>query len=426
MNPNTFARIAESLRQYRRAELKDFEVELGGAPVDRLYVDPLPGNAVLNSVLSSNTTFLLGRKGTGKSTVFAKAQNEIRKRKDIISIYIDVKSLYDIVTSTDIPSMSSDMPGINAGIVRAHILRKTLLGSILADLLKEVDLTCENLSIWDVWRGKRKSYLELKDKIKDLQTRVRKTDLQSLEIPILQKITRHWKNRQQQEIQQSSSTKGKATVSSTKAKAEIEASLSDFDKSLDDKEIYNEYSDVVLKSFPFNEILSEIQDLIKEAGLARLVIFFDDFSELNFLDQRLFVDVILSPLNNSSNERVKLKVAGYPGRVYYGKIDPTKVDTISLDFASLFEASEVQSMERSAVDYATRLLRTRFEAFGEDIEDYFEPSLPFEQHMKLVFETTFNVPRLMGALFHYCYLDHVSKKAQISSSSLRFPLCQCD
>jgi hypothetical protein len=42
MDPVKFARIAESLRQYRRAELKDFEEELGARPVDTLYVDPLP------------------------------------------------------------------------------------------------------------------------------------------------------------------------------------------------------------------------------------------------------------------------------------------------------------------------------------------------------------------------------------------------
>jgi hypothetical protein len=46
----------------------------------------------------------------------------------------------------------------------------------------------------------------------------------------------------------------------------------------------------------------------------------------------LFVDVVLSPLNNPSNEAIKLKVAAYPGRVYYGKIDPGKADTISRFF----------------------------------------------------------------------------------------------
>ena len=72
MDLDKFSKISESLRQYRRAELRDFERDIGAKPIDQLYVDALPGNAVLNSVLSSNTTFLLGRKGTGKSTVFAK------------------------------------------------------------------------------------------------------------------------------------------------------------------------------------------------------------------------------------------------------------------------------------------------------------------------------------------------------------------
>ena len=89
MEKEKFAKIAESLRQYRRAELRDFESEIGAKPVDALYVDPLQGGAVLQSVLSSNTTFILGRKGTGKSTIFAKAQSVLRSKKDIISALID-------------------------------------------------------------------------------------------------------------------------------------------------------------------------------------------------------------------------------------------------------------------------------------------------------------------------------------------------
>lgn len=49
MNPEKFARIAESLRQYRRAELKEFDGELGDDPVKKLYVDPLPGTLVAGS-----------------------------------------------------------------------------------------------------------------------------------------------------------------------------------------------------------------------------------------------------------------------------------------------------------------------------------------------------------------------------------------
>ena len=89
LNPDRFAKIAESLRQYRRAELSDFQSDVGGNPVELLYVDPLESDAVLKTVLLNNTTFLVGRKGTGKSTVFAKAQVELRKQADAVSVYVD-------------------------------------------------------------------------------------------------------------------------------------------------------------------------------------------------------------------------------------------------------------------------------------------------------------------------------------------------
>ena len=419
MNAQKFARIAESLRQYRRAELRDFEEELGGHPVDSLYVDPLPDNAVLMSVLSSNSTFLLGRKGTGKSTIFAKAQSDIRKRKYLLSAYIDVKSLYDIVNATDPPTQALDSVEIDLGIYRAHMLRKTFLGSVIAELLKEIEGLCNAMSLWDQWIGKKKTFAELRAGLGRLQAQAKQSKLVEHELPILRQVTKKWKARQQTEHSSQQGVGLKGSLELQSARISGNASMSDFDKSLDDKELYNEYSDVILKSFPFEEIISEIRDLLDEAGLKRVVVFFDDFSELNLVDQRLFVDVVLAPLNNSSNEAAKLKVAGYPGRVYYGKIDATKVDTLCLDFASLYEAVEIQTMERSAIDHATRLLETRFQAFGETMAEYFDLTTPIDEHMTLMFQATFNVPRLMGAILHLCYLDRVSKKLPITSASIR-------
>jgi hypothetical protein len=51
INPDQFAKIAESLRQYRRAELSDFQSDVGDNPVELLYVDPLESDAVLKTVL---------------------------------------------------------------------------------------------------------------------------------------------------------------------------------------------------------------------------------------------------------------------------------------------------------------------------------------------------------------------------------------
>ncbi len=425
MDIEKFSKISESLRQYRRAELKDFEVEIGTKPVDQLYVDPLPGNAVLQSVLATNTTFLLGRKGTGKSTVFAKAQSELRKRKDVISIYIDVKSLYDVVDAVDVTEPELESVGISATAYRTHLLRKAMLGKVISELLKEISNCCDSLTLLERWRGAKRQYDELMISLKKIGEQARNAKLEQYDIPVLQKISTQIRVKKQLETSSTITNGTKLSLGANNkgpnASAEVGGGYSDFDKTLDDSDIYNEYSDVVLRSFPFSEIINDIQAILAESGLNKIIAFFDDFSELSFVNQRLFVDVVLSPLNNSSNEAVKLKIAGYPGRVYYGKIDPGKTDTIGLDFCDLYEAGEVQEMERSASDYASRLLSTRFDAFGVDVSDYFDisSSTPRDAYMRLIFQASFNVPRIMGHILHICYLDRVSKGQKISLASIR-------
>jgi hypothetical protein len=85
-----FADATQSLKLYRRAELRDENTD---APlIEHLYVDPLQNNAVLEMMMRPNTTLVIGRKGTGKSTVFQRAQYEIRKNKRHLSAYIDIKT----------------------------------------------------------------------------------------------------------------------------------------------------------------------------------------------------------------------------------------------------------------------------------------------------------------------------------------------
>jgi hypothetical protein len=52
-------KAAESLKLYRRADLQN--PEKGTDLTEKLYVDPLPHDQVLQTVMRSNTTFLIGR-----------------------------------------------------------------------------------------------------------------------------------------------------------------------------------------------------------------------------------------------------------------------------------------------------------------------------------------------------------------------------
>lgn len=418
LNPDKFAKIAESLRQYRRAELSDFQSELGGSPVDTLYVDPLESDAVLKTVLQNNTTFLVGRKGTGKSTIFAKAQIELRKRVDAISIYIDVKSLNELLSTNEAVVQSLQDASISEAVLRSHSLRKGFLGAVIADLIKELKRVYETRSLIQRWVGNARDYHEVIGKLEELATKVKVAKLSQEEIPILRIISVKAK----EAATAKESLKATAKIESKlNIRPELSASVGveAFDESITDNEVYQEYADAVLRSFPFHELLTHIRELLVGVKLGRLFIFFDDFSELAWIDQKLFVDVILSPLNNASEEIIKLKVAGYPGRIYYGKIDPGKIDLIGLDFYQLYKAQEIQTSEAAAINYLQRLLTTRFHAFNEDISAYFDTSVPIEEHYRLLFEVTMNVPRLIGYVLHQCYLDRVSKSLPITITAVR-------
>lgn len=78
-------------------------------------------------------------------------------------------------------------------------------------------------------------------------------------------------------------------------------------------------------------------------------------------------------------------------------------------------------MERSASSYASRLLSKRFKSFGVKLTDYFDITTTSTQDvfMRLMFQASFNVPRIMGNLLHLLYLDRVSKDQKITLASIR-------
>jgi len=78
---------------FRRADLAD--PEHNTSLIDELYVDPLPHEAVFRNALRPGTTFVIGRKGTGKSTVFQRLQSELRRSKHQTSAYVDIKTVYE-------------------------------------------------------------------------------------------------------------------------------------------------------------------------------------------------------------------------------------------------------------------------------------------------------------------------------------------
>lgn len=419
MDKVKFLRVAESLRKFQRAELHDFERELGDKPVDAVYVDPLPDDAVLGTVLSGNTTFLFGRKGTGKSTIIARAQSEIREKKESLSVYLDVKSINESSKTSDVISRIKDDYALSSDIVQPHLMRKSFLIEVFSRLIDELDSICKKTGVIDRFLGKNKKYEELKSELKDLKSQVRHGVMNSAELPILQLIEKEARKRQQLASKEDSSSVVGFGIGGSDAFMKAEFKSEDVEEILDDNEVYEKYSSAVLRTFPYQDFLHKLSMLLDELSFDSLILFFDDFSELNWVEQRLFVDVILAPLNNTSDEKIKLKVAAYPGRVYYGNIDPGKIDILNLDFYHLYKSSDVQTMEARATNYTKRLIENRFKVFGLKIEDYFSSGAELNDYFYLLFQVSFNVPRLIGHILHTCYLDQISRDEKINFQSIK-------
>jgi ATPase subunit of ABC transporter with duplicated ATPase domains len=132
-------RLIVSLKLAQRAELVNEENNKN--IIDKLYVDPLPNEAIFKQVIEDSTIFLIGRKGTGKSTIFARAQEYFRHQSKEISAYIDVKTLYGKSISQDI-KVDSDNEH-----VQKLILLQNFVSQVLGELINELEKSLEHKNL---------------------------------------------------------------------------------------------------------------------------------------------------------------------------------------------------------------------------------------------------------------------------------------
>lgn len=164
-----------------------------------------------------------------------------------------------------------------------------------------------------------------------------------------------------------------------------------------------EYTNILLQVFEIKNIIDEIKSILKKMGITKLVIMLDDVSEIEETAIKLFIDTVVAPLNNWSEEFVKFKVAFYPSRVHYGKIDPGKIDIINLDFYNLYSEFDTNKMEENAIDFTRRLLENRFQYYVGSMDQFFDDKMTMTDVYTMFFKTSMNVPRIMGYLLAYLY-----------------------
>jgi hypothetical protein len=410
MNKDTFLKALNTLKLYRRAELLD---EDGKKLINDLYIDPLPYEHVLQTILRPNSTFLIGRKGTGKSTIFQRAQAALDIEKNSTWAYIDIKTLFESSAAEIICSPTNIFDtALSPESIQKLFIFKNFIIELITEIKKQINQRI-NSTIWmrirEAFTG---STVELFEKLDELLQEIKQDEY--LNVTGTYKADRQDDDstREHQKIAgESSITISPNSSINTKLLAEL---VTEIEK----KKIQN-YSQIFIRVFNIRGLITRLREILTSLNLKHLYIFIDDFSELPKKDMEEVVDTILSPFNNWSDEFIKLKVAIYPGRLYLGNIDRSKVDEVYLDIYRAYGSNNVSEMEEKAIDFTKRLLLKRINYFcGEDkLNEYIE--VEATDFWQTLFYSCLGNPRILGWILFYCYETNIIYDKRISIKTIQ-------
>lgn len=421
-NRDEFYKAADSLKRFKRAEIKD---EQERSLIETLYTDLLPENQVFKMILSDNTTFLVGRKGTGKSTIILRLESEYRKKDDYLPCYIDTKTVFES-TKSEYQNLDYLKGRIPEGALGKYLVERSFIQSILKAIVKELDTRADTyLSKLAKAVGLSKTN-NVKERVSKLLEKIDNNEhLKSIELPVINEFVSSISAAEENETSTSKGyneslsfgldSKGLAA----NVKGGSSSRKSDHAKQVETWE--KKFSGALLKVFQIKEVIEEVREILTILKIKKLVIFLDDFSEVDEITIKNFVDVVLAPLNNWGDEFICFKVAAYPNRLHFGDIDKGKVDVIDLDFYNLYSNYDKNTMESLSLDFTKRLVNTRIKYFStQPVDSYFDisSSMTIDDYMELLFKCSMNVPRIIGYLLFYCHQTHISIGRKITRTAI--------
>jgi hypothetical protein len=402
-----FFEFSESLKLNQKAELSDIK---GNSIISEVYTDLFPNNAVNDKVNLPNTTVIIGRKGTGKSTIFQKSIEDQIQNRNVFPLYLDVKTIYDRAT----PTLSYENTSyVSKNEITKFLLYKNFLKEIIIEIKKRVEAHLE-------FNFFEKAFGIDSEKIRNIQE----------QLEIIEKNLNNVFDQIDVNLYKSIGTELEKSLSNNSSlglKISSDPSIEAKIENGKNSKIKEQFQDVFLNFLNIKSLLIDNFLVIKEIlGIKNLYIYLDDFSEIDYEAQNIFIDWFIAPLNNLSENFVKFKIATYRGRLYLGKIDRSKIDFIHLDFFEAYNIyKSVTRMEELALDYNKRLIENRSTHFFKKSSFYDFFDIKKEEIHEFLFEISMNIPRKLGYILSYCYesnLIHSTKitKASIGNASQRY------
>lgn len=362
----------KSLIKCGRPDIKD---EDNNDLVPSLYVDLFENEYILKQALDETHVIFKGRKGTGKSTVFLKAESELKQRKGVIPVYINLQSCYEEIRTSDME-------------LQEKLNQYGVYKKFFDEVLKKIKGACCR------W---------IKDKqIEELFKEIENGQYVDANFQRTMQMT----------------TAHQESVTANISKVTQEFSLQATEK------MEKQFESTEMRIFSINAILTKLKQILQKHSINKVYLFLDDFSELSKESQTLMIDSLIAPIIASYNDMFVIKLAAYPYRIYLGKIDSSKIVPYSLDFYDVYEKTSTNytMVEASSIDYVKRTICKRIEVYTQGqitADDLFDiTKTKIDTYYKTLFYASAGIPRCLGYILTYCFISSINSGNQITIQNI--------
>lgn len=363
----------KSLIKSGRPDIKDDD---NHSMVSELYVDLFNNNYILNQALDDNHVIFKGRKGTGKSTVFLQAEQEIRKNKYKISVYINLQSCYEEIRTANSEAGQE---------LTRYKTYYNFFNEVLSAIKREIIKIVNDRQLDELFEEIKKGEFVDADFLREMQ------------------------------VVESNDTAQKVEVGASVAPNRLMSTLTSSIMGNTSHHYEENHTLKELRVFSINQILTKLKMVLQRHKIEKVYLFLDDFSELSLESQKLIIDSLISPIITSYNDMFVVKLAAYPYRIYMGNIDTSKIIPYSLDFYDVYEktSKNYAKVEESAIDYVRRTIERRIDVFTNaqlSADELFDTTkTDIYTYYKTLFFASSGIPRCLGYILTYCYLGSINQ-----------------
>ncbi|UDN59010.1 hypothetical protein [Clostridioides sp. ES-S-0010-02] len=403
MDSKGFKQVTNSLSLYHRItkEKLNDDIKYKNISIDKLYVDLLPNNEILESILEKKTTFLVGRRGTGKSTIFARAQYQIHKDKNDLSVYLNAKTLFK---EAEVNLL--DIGGNELALNYDERLRITLVKNIIKHLVKSMteELKNENYNFFEKFKNKFRDS-NLQKLIDELENMLSSNTLENINKIFID---------------------NQSTTNTSLDSASLSTSLKTLDlttslKSESTTQNQTQNTNILALVFKVGDIIKKFLEILSICNRKSLYIFIDDYSELDVKERTLFMDTIILPMYDIGVDKIHFKISCYPNKLHPIKLESSKFIINQIDLFEVYGSDHnIANIQQKAINYTKNLLTNSINNFCDnEIDKYFDTkTTSMDEYFRYLYNVSQNVPRVLGLILRNCYSLSIAYDKPITLSTI--------